>query len=52
MNVDMHTISRARHVILAAGGARRARAIRATILRTQCRTLITDESAARALLDL
>jgi DNA-binding transcriptional regulator LsrR (DeoR family) len=52
MNVDMHTISRARHVILAAGGARRARAIRATILRTQCRTLITDESAARALLEL
>jgi DNA-binding transcriptional regulator LsrR (DeoR family) len=52
MNVDLQTISRAGHVILAAGGARRAGAIRATIMRTKCRTLITDEAAALALLAL
>lgn len=52
MNVDLETISRAGHVILAAGGARRALAIRATVLRTRCRTLITDEAAAQALLAL
>ncbi|HOZ32745.1 MAG TPA: sugar-binding domain-containing protein [Tabrizicola sp.] len=52
MNVDLGTIARAGHVILAAGGARRAAAIRATVLRTNCRTLITDEAAATALLQL
>lgn len=52
MNVDLDTISQARHVILAAGGARRAMAIRATIRRTRCRTLVTDEAAARAMLAL
>ena len=50
MNVDLGTISEAGHVILASGGARRAAAIRATVLRTRCRTLITDEAAANALL--
>ena len=52
MNVDLDTISKAGHVVLASGGARRAVAIRATILRTGCNTLVTDEAAARALLDL
>lgn len=52
MNVHLDTISKAAHVILAAGGAARAVAIRATIRRTKCRTLITDEAAAKALLAL
>ncbi len=52
MNVDLETISRAGHVVLASGGAQRALAIRATILRTRCKTLITDEAAAKALLAL
>jgi DNA-binding transcriptional regulator LsrR (DeoR family) len=50
MNVDLDTISTAGHIVLAAGGAKRAAAIRATILRTKCKTLITDEAAANALL--
>ncbi len=52
MSVGLETISGAEHVILASGGARRAVAIRATLLRTRCKTLITDEAAARALLAL
>lgn len=52
MSVDLDTIARAGHVILASGGARRAPAIRATIRRTGCKTLVTDEAAARALLAL
>lgn len=52
MAVDLDTVARAGHVILASGGAGRARAIRATIARTGCKTLITDEAAARALLEL
>ena len=50
MNVDLDTISRAGHVVLASGGAQRAAAIRATLIRTKCKTLITDEAAARVLL--
>lgn len=52
MNVDLETISKAGHVVLASGGAKRAEAIRSTIWRTRCRTLITDEAAAKALLAL
>jgi DNA-binding transcriptional regulator LsrR (DeoR family) len=52
MNVGLETVARAGHVILAAGGAQRAAAIRAVILRTKCRTLITDEAAAKALMAL
>lgn len=52
MNVDIGTISRAGHVILAAGGAKRAPAIHATIRRTGCKTLVTDEAAATTLLTL
>lgn len=50
MAVDLDTIAKAGHVILASGGERRAGAIRATIKRTSCQTLITDEAAAHALL--
>lgn len=52
MNVDLDVIASAGHVILASGGAQRAVAIRATMLRTACKTLVTDEAAATALLEL
>lgn len=52
MNVDLAAIAGAAHTILASGGARRAPAIRATMKRTGCRTLVTDEAAAKALLEL
>ena len=52
MSVGLEAVSRARQVVLASGGARRALAIRAAIRRTGCQTLITDEAAARALLAL
>ncbi len=51
MAVDLDAIAQAKHVILATGGKKRAKSIRATILRTGCNTLITDEAAATALLD-
>jgi len=50
MSVDLDTVSTARHIVLAAGGKARAAAIEATILRTKCHTLVTDEAAAQALL--
>ena len=52
MSVGLDTVARAGHVVLASGGAGRAAAIRATIARTECQTLVTDEAAARALLAL
>ncbi|TCT30122.1 sugar-binding transcriptional regulator [Martelella mediterranea] len=50
MSVDLDAVSKASHIILASGGKARAPAIRATISRTRCHTLITDEAAARELL--
>ncbi len=50
MSVDLDTLKKARHIVLACGGAHRATAIHATIKRIGCNTLITDESAAKALL--
>jgi DNA-binding transcriptional regulator LsrR (DeoR family) len=50
MSVDLETIRAAGHVLIATGGAHRAPAIRAAIKRLGCNTLITDEGAARALL--
>jgi DNA-binding transcriptional regulator LsrR (DeoR family) len=50
MSVDLDDLRKAAHVIIATGGAHRATAIRAAIERIGCNTLITDESAARALL--
>ncbi|WP_306120094.1 MULTISPECIES: sugar-binding domain-containing protein [unclassified Roseitalea] len=50
MAIDLDHVATARHVVLASGGAHRARAIGATIARVGCGTLITDEAAAQALL--
>jgi len=52
MSVDLDTIARAKHGVLASGGARRAAAIKATLKRTGCQTLVTDEAAAKAILAL
>ena len=52
MAIDLDTLKKARHIVLASGGAHRATAIRATIKRIGCNTLITDEAAARALMEL
>lgn len=52
MAIDLDTLRKARHIVLASGGAHRAVAIRATIRRIGCNTLITDEAAASELLRL
>jgi DNA-binding transcriptional regulator LsrR (DeoR family) len=52
MSVDLDTLKKARHIVLSSGGAHRAIAIRATIRRIGCNTLITDEGAARELMRL
>ncbi|CDZ56461.1 Ery operon repressor [Neorhizobium galegae bv. orientalis] len=52
MSVDLDTLRKARHIVLSSGGAHRAVAIRATIRRVGCNTLITDETAAKELLRL
>ena len=51
MSIGLDTLARARHKLIATGGKSRAPALRAAIRRIGCNTLITDESAARALLD-
>lgn len=50
MSIDLESVSKARHIVLASGGAHRAVPIRATIKRVGCNTLITDEAAAKALI--
>lgn len=52
MSVDLDTVRRARHVVIASGGEQRAAAILAAIRRIGCNTLVTDESAARQMLSL
>jgi DNA-binding transcriptional regulator LsrR (DeoR family) len=52
MSVDLDTLKKAKHIVLSSGGAHRALAIRATIRRIGCNTLITDERAAEELLKL
>jgi DNA-binding transcriptional regulator LsrR (DeoR family) len=52
MSIPLDEIARAKHVVLATGGGHRAPAIRAAIRRLGCNTLITDDAAARALIDL
>lgn len=52
MSVDLDTLRKAKHIVLSSGGAHRAQAIRATIKRIGCNTLITDEGAARELFRL
>ena len=50
MSVRLDDLAKARHIVIAAGGAHRAVAIRAAIARLGCNTLVTDEAAARALI--
>lgn len=50
MAADLQLVAQAGHVILATGGADRAEAIAAALVRFPGCTLITDESAARALI--
>jgi len=50
MSVGLDVVAGAQHVVLASGGRQRASAIRATIARIGCHTLVTDEAAAQALL--
>ena len=52
VSVPPDDIAQAAEVVLACGGAHRAHAIRASLLRFGCRTLMTDTAAARALLAL
>lgn len=52
MSVDLDTLKKAKHIVISSGGAHRAQAISATIKRIGCSTLITDESAAKALLQM
>ncbi len=52
MSVDLDTLRKAKHIVLSSGGVHRAVAIRATIRRVGCNTLITDETAAKELLRL
>lgn len=52
MSVGIERLRAARHKLLAGGGAERAVAIAAVIRSIGCNTLVTDEQAARALLDL
>ncbi len=51
MSIDLETVRAAGHLVIACGGAHRAEAIRAAIKRLGCNTLVTDEAAARAMLD-
>ena len=51
MSVDLDDLRRAGHVVIASGGSHRATAIIAAIRRIGCNTLVTDEGAARAMLD-
>jgi len=50
MSVDLATLAKAKHIVLACGGAGRAQAIWAAVKRIGCNTLVTDEGAARAML--
>jgi DNA-binding transcriptional regulator LsrR (DeoR family) len=50
MSVGLEALRNARHIVLASGGEQRATAILAVIRSIGCHTLVTDESAARAML--
>ena len=52
MSISLETVSRARHIVIATGGAARAEAILSARKRIGCNTLVTDEQAARRLLEL
>jgi DNA-binding transcriptional regulator LsrR (DeoR family) len=50
ISIDLDSVRKSRHLVLASGGANRAKAILAAISRIGCSTLVTDEAAARPLL--
>lgn len=50
MSVGLDALRNARHIVLASGGAQRAVAILAVVRAIGCHTLVTDETAARAIL--
>lgn len=50
MSIDLDTLSKAKHIVIACGGSHRARAIAAAVRRVGCNTLVTDEGAAREML--
>ena len=52
MSISLDTIATARHIVIATGGAARAEAILSARERVGCNTLVTDEQAARRLLEL
>ena len=52
MSIGLDTLRNAGHVVIASGGEHRASAIYAAIRKIGCHTLVTDESAAKALLAL
>ena len=52
MSIELDQLRKAGHVVIATGGAHRATAIAAAIARVGCNTLVTDETAATALLAL
>ncbi len=52
MSISLETVSHAKHIVIATGGAARAQAILAARKRVGCNTLVTDEHAAKRLLEL
>ena len=52
MAISLDTVARAKHIVIATGGAARAPAILAARKRLGCNTLVTDEQAALRLLEL
>lgn len=52
MSVGLDTLRNAKHIVIASGGRQRAAAIVAVARCIGCNTLITDETAAKAMLDL
>ena len=52
MSIGLEAVRKADHLVLASGGAIRAKAILASIRNLGCNTLVTDEAAARHILEL
>ena len=52
MSIGLEAVRKAGHLVLASGGAIRAKAILASIRNLGCNTLVTDEAAARQILEL
>lgn len=52
MSIDLATLRKAGHRVLATGGKQRAEAVFAAIKAVKCQTLITDEDAAKEVLSM